>query len=132
MSANLSNEFEKIATGNEAILIRRVGGRILGGRTLELSDYDGMDNTIKAGHIIIVGEDGKYRPLNVDGAGYHSKPSGAKYAGVLVRTITKNDARATIQYDGEINDLALPYSIDVEGIREAIKADLPSLYFMHD
>lgn len=130
MSANLSNEFEKIATGNEAILIRRVGGRILGGRTLNTADYNGEGDVIKAGHIIIVDEDGNYRPLNVDGAGYQSKPSSAKYAGVLVRTITKNDARATIQYDGEINDKALPYPID--NIREAIKADLPSLYFMHD
>lgn len=129
MSANLSNEFEKIATGNEAILIRRVGGRILGGRTLYTADYNGEGDVIKAGHIIIVSEDG-YKPLNTDGGQYVTKPEGAKYAGVLVRTISKNDARASIQYDGEINDLALPYPID--NIREAIKADLPSLYFMHD
>lgn len=129
MSANLSNDLEKFATGNDAVVIRRVGGRIIGGRTLDTYDYNGEGDVIKAGHIIIVDGDG-YRPLNTDGGQYVTKPEGTKYAGVLVRTISKNDARASIQYDGEINDLALPYPID--NIREAIKADLPSLYFMHD
>ena len=47
-----------------------------------------------------------------------------------VRTTLASDARGAIQYDGEINDKALPYPID--SIKSDLKEALPSLYFMHD
>ncbi|MCM1222551.1 MAG: hypothetical protein NC548_49585 [Lachnospiraceae bacterium] len=130
-SANLANEVEQFSTGLDSILIRRMGGRIIGGCTLDLSDW--TKNVVKGGHVIIKKEtDGvaSYKPMPVSGDAYAALPSGYEYAGVLVRTVIKSDPRAAVQYDGEINDKALPYPID--SIKAALKAAFPSLYFMHD
>lgn len=130
-NANLANEVEQFSTGLDSILIRRLGGRIAGGVVLDLSDWE--ENTVKGGHIVIKQEtDGiaSYKPMPISGDAYAALPSGYEYAGVLVRTVTKSDPRAAVQYDGEINDKALPYPID--SIKEALKGVFPSLYFMHD
>ena len=130
-SANLAKEVEQFSTGLDSILIRRKGGRIIGGVVLDLSDW--TENVVKGGHVIIKKEtDGitEYRPNPVEGESFTAIPTGYEYAGVLVRTVTKDDPRAAVQYDGEINDKAMPYSI--EAIKAALKEAFPSLYFMHD
>ena len=130
-SVNLAKEVEQFSAGLDSILIRRKGGRIIGGVVLDLSDWS--ENTVKGGHIIISKEtDGitAYKPLPVSGDKYASLPTGFEYSGVLVRTVLKEDPRAAVQYDGEINDKAMPYPIDT--IKAALKTALPSLYFKHD
>ena len=69
-------------------------------------------------------------PMPVSDNAYSSLPENYEYAGIWVRTTPASDARGAIQYDGEINDKALPYPID--SIKAALKTALPSLYFMHD
>jgi hypothetical protein len=130
-NANLANEIEEFSSGLDSILIRRKGGRIIGGAVLDLSDW--AENVVKGGHIIIKKEtDGvtEYKPNPVEDGNFAALPDGYEYAGCLVRTVVKKNPCASIQYDGEINDKALPYSI--EPIKAALKAALPSLYFMHD
>lgn len=130
--ANLNIDVESISTGIDSVVIRRKGGRIIGGRTLNVDGWN--DEHVKAGHIIIRGktEDNEddWKPMPVSSGAYAALPEGYKYAGVLVRTVPKSDPRASIQYDGEINDKALPYSID--SIRAALKQELPTLVFDHD
>lgn len=131
MANILRQETEEFTDGLESILIRRKGGRILGGCVLDLSDWP--ENKVKGGHIIIKKEtDGimAYKPNAVADSEYSAIPDGWEYAGVLVRSASKTDPRAAVQYDGDINDKAMPYSID--NIKSALKAALPSLYFMHD
>lgn len=130
-SANLAKEVEQFSTGLDSILIRRKGGRIIGGVVLDLSEWE--EDVVKGGHVIIKQEtDGivTYKPCPVSGESFSAAPTGFEYAGVLVRTITKDDPRAAVQYDGEINDKAMPYSI--ETIKAPLKEAFPSLYFMHD
>lgn len=130
-NANLANEVEQFSTGLDSILIRRKGGRIIGGCVLNLSEWS--EDIVKGGHIVIKKEtDGvtEYKPNPVEGDAFAAIPAGYEYAGVLVRTVSKKDPRAAVQYDGEINDKAMPYSI--ESIKAALKTALPSLYFMHD
>lgn len=130
-SANLAKEVEQFSTGLDSILIRRKGGRIIGGCVLDLSDWEG--DVVKGGHVIIKQEtDGisTYKPCPVSGEAFSAAPTGWEYAGVLVRTVIKSDPRASVQYDGEINDKAMPYSIDA--VKAALKEAFPSLYFMHD
>lgn len=130
-TANLANEVEQFSTGLDSILIRRKGGRIIGGCVLNLTDWDG--DVVKGGHVVISKEtDGitEYKPCPVSGNAFAAAPEGYEYAGVLVRTIIKSDPRAAVQYDGEINDKAMPYSI--ENIKDALKTAFPSLYFKHD
>ena len=87
---------------------------------------------VKAGHIIIrsTNDEYDYKPMPVSDNAYSSLPENYEYAGIWVRTTPASDARGAIQYDGEINDKALPYPID--SIKAALKTALPSLYFMHD
>lgn len=128
--ANLANEFETFSDGNDSIVIRRKGGRIIGGRSLNVENFS--EKYVKAGHIIIrsTADDTDYKPMPVSDGAYSTLPTGYEYAGVWVRTTPTQDAIGAIQYDGEINDKALPYSID--SIKAALKTALPSLYFMHD
>lgn len=129
-TANLANEIEQFSNGLDPIVIRKVGSRIIGGRTLNVEDY--TEKLIKAGHVIIQSktDENEFKPMPVKDGAYDALPDGYKYAGVLVRTILKDMPLAAIQYDGEINDKACPYPVD--SIKAAIKAELPSLYFMHD
>lgn len=128
--ANLANEVETFDGGLDSIVIRRKGGRIISGRSLNVTGFD--EKYVKAGHIIIrsTTDENDYKPMPVSSGAYSTLPSNHEYVGVWVRTTPVNDARGAIQYDGEINDKALPYSID--SIKAALKAALPSLYFMHD
>ena len=128
--ANLANEVETFDGGLDSIVVRRKGGRIIGGRSLNVTGFD--EKYVKAGHIIIrsTTDENDYKPMPVSSGAYSTLPSNYEYAGVWVRTTPVSDARGAIQYDGEINDKALPYPID--SIKAALKTALPSLYFMHD
>lgn len=125
-TVNLSNELESFETGMDSVVIRRKGGRIIGGRSLNMEGFN--EKYVKAGHIIIrsTNDEYDYKPMPVSDNAYSSLPENYEYAGIWVRTTPASDARGAIQYDGEINDKALPYPIDT------LKTALPSLYFMHD
>lgn len=129
-TVNLSNELESFETGMDSVVIRRKGGRIIGGRSLNMEGFN--EKYVKAGHIIIrsTNDEYDYKPMPVSDNAYSSLPENYEYAGIWVRTTPASDARGAIQYDGEINDKALPYLID--SIKAALKTALPSLYFMHD
>lgn len=126
---NLTNE--TFDDGLESILIRRKGGRIIGGRTLNMTGFTA--DKVVGGHIIIKSttDDNDYRPMPVSNGAFGTLTTGFEYAGILVRTVTAKDPRAAIQYDGEINDKAMPYPL-TDALKTALKAALPSLYFMHD
>lgn len=129
-TVSLNRANDTYDAGLDSVVIRRVGGRIQCGRSL---DVTGITLThIKAGHIIIrsTTDEHEFKPMPVADGAYEALPAGYEYAGVWVRTTPINDCRGAIQYDGEINDQVLPYSIS--DIKAAIKTALPSLYFMHD
>lgn len=130
-TANLNLINETFDDGLESVVIRRKGGRIIGGRTLNMAGFAG--EKVAAGHIIIKSstDDNDYRPMPVSGDAFGTLTAGFEYAGILVRTVTAKDPRAAIQYDGEINDKAMPYPLTAE-LKSALKSALPSLYFMHD
>lgn len=127
----LKQDTQEYSDGLESILIRRKGGRIIGGCILDLSDW--TEDTVRGGHIVIKKEtDGitAYKPNEAADGKFSAIPTGWEYAGVLVRSVSKTNPFAAVQYDGEINDKAMPYSI--EDIKADLKTALPSLYFMHD
>lgn len=127
--ANLSNANELYGSGMDAVVIRNYVGGIVGGRTLDVTGFS--DNVIKAGHIIIRDtQTDTYKPMPVSGGSYSTLPSNHEYVGVLVSSILKSQPLAGIMYDGEVNDLASPYSID--SIKAALKSALPTLVFLHD
>lgn len=128
--ADLNKQGGVFNDGNDSIVIRRRGGGIIGGRTLDMSGFP--ESEVRAGHIIIrEAATDTYKPLGVSGGEFAALPSGHEYKGVLVASVPADAPFAAIMYDGEVNDLAMPYTM-TEAHRTALKTALPSLYFMHD
>lgn len=138
---------EQLLFGNDSIVIQKFVSGIVGGRTLDLSEW--KDSTVPAG-CVIVKKGENYMPMPVvaltetvgeeqtpvvdaDGNqkyGYASLPEGATYAGMLYRTILKSDAQASIMIDGVVNEECLPY--DISAIKSAFLAAVPHIIFVKD
>ena len=116
--------------GMDAVVIRREGGCIIGGRTLDMTGFP--DKIVRAGHIIIreTATD-TYKPLAVSNGSYSDLPEGHTYEGVLKKSKPADEPLASIMYEGEVNDIASPYPV-TDAIKTALKSALPGLYFKHD
>ncbi len=126
--ADLTIQNEVFSEGFDSVVIRRPGGCIIGGRTLDLTGFA----EVKAGHIIIrEKETDTYKPLGATDGAFDSLPEGCEYEGVLTRSVTAKEPLGNIMYDGEVNDLCLPCPL-TDALRTALKAAFPSLYFKHD
>ena len=59
-TVNLANKMETFDGGLDSIVIRRKGGRIIGGRSLNVEGY--AEKYVKAGHIIIRNKNDENEP----------------------------------------------------------------------
>lgn len=126
----MTQEGQAFSDGNDAIVIRRVGACIIGGRTLDMSGFP--DKHLRAGHIIIRETNtDTWKPLGVSNGAYSSLPTGHTYEGVLRVSKPADMPLASIMYEGEVNNLASPYPV-TDAIKTALKTALPGLYFKHD
>ena len=132
--ANLNNEGLRIDSANDSIVIRKYGAGIVGGRTLDMTDFPSDLKVIKAGHVVIRSTEDEtlYKPMPVadGGEAYDSLPANYEYVGVVVATKPVDYPLVGIMYAGEVNDVASPYP--VSSIKAALKSALPGLVFMHD
>ena len=120
---------EAFAFGNDPIVIRVYGKSIIGGRLLEVEDYN--EEFIRMGQIIIRDETNEVsKPLPIVNGAYDSLPEGWVYEGVSKTTTTKNEPFVGVMYEGEVNDIASPYPLTAELIA-ALKSALPELAFKH-
>lgn len=128
--ANLVNEHVAFSAGMDSVVIRHYVAGIIGGRTLDMTGF--AESVIKAGHVVIqsTSDDTIFKPMPVSGGKYAALPDGFKYAGVVVCSKPAAEPMVGIMYSGEVNDVASPYPVD--DIKAAIKAELPTLVFMHD
>lgn len=128
--ADLTKQEEVFADGNDSIVIRRITGSITGGRTLDMMGFP--DSRVRAGHIIICETaTDTYKPLGVSSGAFSALPTGHEYKGALIGSVSAGEPFSGILYDGEVNDLAMPYPL-TDTLRAALKTALPSLNFMHD
>ncbi|MCJ2381806.1 hypothetical protein MUN53_14530 [Parabacteroides sp. AGMB00274] len=130
-TANLASEMETINAGMDSVVIRHFVAGILGGRTLDVSNY--KLPVIKAGHVVIrdtASDTYKPMPVNSDGTAYESLPGSHEYVGVVVCSKPVSEPLVGIMYAGEVNDMASPFPVD--SIKDAMKTALPTLVFMHD
>lgn len=126
---NLDIERKSVFSGLDSIVIRNYVAGIIGGCTLDMEGF--ADSVIKSGHVVIFNkETNTYKPMPVVDGAYSALPEGFEYAGVVVCTQPANKPFVGVMYDGEVNDVASPYSID--SIKAALKTALPKLTFMHD
>ncbi len=126
--AEMTKQGDSFNDGYDSIVIRRKGGCITAGRTLDMTGFD----KVRAGHIIIrEKETDTYKPLGVSNGAFASLPDRCEYRGILTNLVTKELPFANIMYDGEVNDLCLPYPL-TDSLRADLKTAFPSLYFDHD
>lgn len=118
---------EAYDTGNDPIIVRNALNAKTKGVMLDVSGYE-LD-VIKAGQVIIV-KDGVYKPMPISDGAYGTLTDGYSYAGIAVASVLKTKPFVGMLNMGEVNDAALPYSIDA--IKADIQAALPALYFDHD
>ncbi len=127
-TADLTKQGDVFNDGYDSIVIRREGGCIIGGRTLDMTGFD----KVRAGHIVIREKaTDTYKPLGVTNGAFDSLPDGHEYKGVLTRGISADQPFGNIMYDGEVNDECMPCPLTDE-LRTALKTAFPSLYFYHD
>ncbi len=126
--ADLTKQGDVFNDGYDSIVIRRPGGCIIGGRTLDMTGFD----KVRAGHIIIrEKETNTFKPLGISNGAFVSLPEGCEYKGILTGSVTKEKPFGNIMYDGEANDECLPCPL-TDTLRAALKTAFPSLYFDHD
>lgn len=113
MKQNIELKKEQILFGNDSIAIVKYLAGVPGGRTLDLTDY--KENVVNAGHVIITTKkDGEtvYKPLEITSNGgtaaYKALAAGEAYAGVLYRSILKENPAAAIMTMGVVNSKLLP------------------------
>lgn len=120
---------ESFGFGNDPIVIRKYIAGIQGGKVLDLTGFVG--DYIRAGHIVIRDtEKDVYKPMPVSDGAYGSLPEKHEYVGVVAATKSAKEPFVSIMYNGEVNDVASPYSIDT--IKAALKTAIPTLVFKHD
>lgn len=130
--ANLNNEGMRIDSANDSIVIRKYGSGIVGGRTLDMTDFPSDLKCIRAGHVVIRSKNDEtiYKPMPVKDGAYQTLPSDFEYVGVVVATKPVDYPLVGIMYAGEVNDVASPYPVD--SIKADMKTALPGLVYMHD
>lgn len=126
---------EAFGFGKDPVVIRKYIAGVQGGRVLDVTGF--TDETIRAGHLIIMKpaanetEKDVYKPMPVSGEAYAALPAGHEYVGVCTASKSTKEPLVSIMYNGEVNDLALPYPLTDE-IKTALKVAVPTLSFKHD
>lgn len=122
-------ERKEFTFGVDSIVIRHYVAGIIGGKGLDTTGYN--EKYIRAGHVIIRDTvTGAFKPMPVSNGAYGSLPANHEYVGVSVTTVPTTEPIIGIMYDGEVNDVASPYS--VTSIKAALKTAIPTLKFDHD
>lgn len=94
-----------IDTSYDNVIIIENLENIHGGKSLDVSAHSG--DVIPAGTVILVDTDGNYKPNPQTTPGtYDSLPANHSYAGILVASILKTNARASIMVRGTVDETA--------------------------
>lgn len=126
METNLVNAQERVDTSLDSVVIRNYIEGFPGGRSLDMTDFDGA--VIRAGHVVIEEEaTGVYRPMPVEGARYAALPPGHRVVGLVASSRLSSRAMVPIMTRGSVNAGAAPYPFP-----ESVRAALPLVLFVLD
>lgn len=126
--ASLNNQKQGFETGNDTIVVPLVLETVIGGRTLDTTDY--APESIKAGSVVIKEdstENHKPMPLNSDATAYAALPAGHSVVGVVISTVDTKKPFVGITIRGSVNEVASPYPPTT-----AIKNALPRINFFKE
>jgi hypothetical protein len=112
--------------GIDAVTIISYIEGIPGGRSLNVTGY--TPKVIQAGHVVIKETaTGDYKPMPVSGSDYDTLPGGHTIEGVVVSSVTTDNAMVSVMFRGSVNQNASPYPVT-----GAIKTALPLIRFTQD
>jgi hypothetical protein len=112
--------------GLDSVTIANYIEGIPGGRSLDVSGFS--PKAIRAGHVVIKETaTGSYKPMPVNGDAYDALPDGHTVEGVVVASVTTDEAMVGIMVRGSVNEVASPYPVTA-----AIKSALPLIRFTQD
>jgi hypothetical protein len=114
--------------GVDSVTISNYIEGLPGGRSLDVTGFN--PSVIKAGHVVIKDTaTGNYKPMPVNEAGdaYAALPGGHTIEGVVVASVTTDNAMVGIMVRGSVNQVASPYPVT-----SAIKQALPLIRFTQD
>lgn len=126
--ASLNNQKQSFDSGNDTIVVPRVFETVIGGRTLDTTDY--KPEVIKAGSIVIKEDStGNHKPMpvNANADAYAALPSGHSFVGVVISTVDTKKPFVGISIRGSVNEAASPYPPTT-----AIKNALPLINFFKE
>ena len=104
-TANLSSRNTVYTTNDSVVIVKYIEG-ILGGRALDVEGFP--DRELSAGHIIIKEtESGEYKPLPTSGI----LPEEHTYEGILVSSLSVDNAQSAIMVRGTVNEAYCKYPI---------------------
>lgn len=113
--------------GTDSKVIIKDLGDIPGGKTLDLTGFNGDGDNIKAGHVIVKTSAGEYKPLalNTGKTAYATVGETDTVVGVLKATIRKAEPMAAILTMGQVQEAACPFALT-----SAIKTALTNIQFI--
>jgi hypothetical protein len=125
---NYNTDITGFDAGIDSVTIANYIEGIPGGRSLDVTGF--TPKAIRAGHVVIrETASGNYKPMPVNAAGdaYAALPGGHTIEGVVVSSVTTNEAMVGIMVRGSVNEEASPFPVTA-----AIKTALPLIRFTKD
>jgi hypothetical protein len=123
---NFNADINGFDAGVDSVTIVSYIEGIPGGRSLDVKGF--APKAIRAGHVVIKEPaTGNYKPMPVNGDAYGSLPEGHTIEGVVVASVTTDEAMVGIMVRGSVNEVASPYPVT-----DAIKLALPLIRFTKD
>jgi hypothetical protein len=127
-STKLNNaDIDGFDAGLDSVTIMNYIEGIPGGRSLDVTGF--APKAIRAGHVVIreTAGDKNYKPMPVSGSEYDALPVDHTIEGVVVASVTTDEAMVGIMVRGSVNEVASPYPLT-----DAIKKALPHIRFTQD
>lgn len=123
---SLNNQKHGFDSGNDTIVVPRVFETVIGGRTLDTTNF--TPEVIPAGHVVIK-EDatGNHKPMPVSGEVYTALPANHSVVGVVISTVDTKKPFVGICVRGSVNEAASLYPPTT-----AIKNALPLIRFIKE
>lgn len=120
-----------VDTSMDSIVIVNLIEDIPGGRSLDVTGIS--EEVLKAGRVIIEETaSGDLKPLGITGSSYDALPAGHTYKGILVASILKDKATASIMQRGTVNEQAAVSAAELPAYVAAMKTALPLIRFVKD
>jgi hypothetical protein len=123
---NSNTDINGFDAGIDSVTIMNYIEGIPSGRSLDVSGF--TPKVIRSGHVVIKETaGGSYKPMPVNGDAYDALPAGHTIEGVVVASVTTDEAMVGIMVRGSVNQVTSPYPVT-----DAIKQALPLIRFTQD